>query len=115
MAEMKSLDFDSLPVELINVSDPELFENDTYHPLFRRLRAEDPVHYFESEEYGPFWSITKYDEIVHVEKNNQIFSSADDYGGIVSQDSQGRRQIASGGGSIFMDPLRQRSHRGPGR
>ena len=50
----------SHPVELIDVSDPELFENDTYHPLFRRLRAEDPMHYFDSEELvkrgGNGWS-----------------------------------------------------------
>jgi len=112
MAEMKSLDFDSLPIELINVSDPELFENDTYHPLFRRLRAEDPVHYFDSEEYGPFWSITKYDDIVQVEKNHKIFSSADAHGGIVIQDSQVRRLIDSGASFITMDPPRHGKHRG---
>jgi cytochrome P450 len=112
MAEMKSLDFYSLPIELIDVSDPELFESYTYHPLFRRLRAEDPVHYFNSEEYGPFWSVTKYDDIVHVEKNHKIFSSAEELGGIAIQDSQVRRVIDSGASFITMDPPRHGKHRG---
>jgi cytochrome P450 len=66
----------SIPLEKIDVSDPELFETDTHWGYFERLRKEDPVHYCAESEFGPFWSVTRYDDIVHVEKNHQIYSSA---------------------------------------
>jgi cytochrome P450 len=68
----------SIALEDIDVSDPELFETDTLWPYFERLRKEAPVHYYHARdetEFGPFWSITKFDDIVHVEKNPEIFSS----------------------------------------
>jgi len=66
----------SIPLEKIDVSDAELFETDTLWGYFERLRKEDPVHYCaENEEFGPFWSVTKFDDIVYVEKNPELFSS----------------------------------------
>jgi len=35
----------SVPLEKINVADPELFSTDTMWGYFERLRKEDPVHY----------------------------------------------------------------------
>ncbi len=66
----------SIPLAEIDVSDSELFETDTLWGYFERLRKEDPVHYRADSEFGPFWSVTRYDDIVHVEKNHEIFSSA---------------------------------------
>ena len=43
--------------------------------FFERLRKEDPVHWCAESPEGPFWSVTKYDDVVYVEKNPQIFSS----------------------------------------
>ena len=38
----------------IDVSDPGLYEGDTWRPLFERLRREDPVHHCaESSRSGP--------------------------------------------------------------
>jgi hypothetical protein len=34
----------SMPIEDINVADPELFRSNTFWPYFERLRKEDPVH-----------------------------------------------------------------------
>jgi len=70
------VDPNSIPLEQINVADPELFETDTHWGYFERLRQEDPVHYSVDPEYGPFWSVTRYDDVVTVEKNPEIFSSA---------------------------------------
>ena len=64
------------PLDKINVSVSDRFENDTIWPFFERLRREDPVHYCAESEYGPFWSITTFDDIVTVETNHQVFSSA---------------------------------------
>ena len=63
------------PLSDLDVSDPRRFEQDCWQPLFRRLRAESPVHFQASSPAGPFWSITRFDDIVEIEKNTQIFSS----------------------------------------
>ena len=64
------------PLDKIDVSDPELFETDTHWGYFERLRAEDPVHLCRESEFGPFWSVTRYDDVVTVEKDPQTYSSA---------------------------------------
>jgi cytochrome P450 len=66
----------SVPLESIDVSDSELYETDTHWGWFARLRAEDPVHYCPASDFGPYWSVTRYHDIVHVEKNPEIYSSA---------------------------------------
>ena len=47
----------------------------TFWPFFERLRNEAPVHYGKSPEFGPFWSITRYHDIIAIESNHQVFSS----------------------------------------
>jgi cytochrome P450 len=66
----------SIPLERIDVSDSELFETDTHWGYFERLRKEAPIHYCAQSDFGPYWSVTKYDDVVHVEKEPEIFSSA---------------------------------------
>jgi cytochrome P450 len=65
----------SMPLEQINVADPELFREEGYWPYFERLRKEAPVHYQAEHEFGPYWSITKYDDIMFVDTNHGLFSS----------------------------------------
>lgn len=66
----------SRPIEQINVGNPKLFYYDVTGPYFERLRREDPVHYYDSKVYGPFWSITRYDDIMAIDTNHKQFSSA---------------------------------------
>jgi cytochrome P450 len=65
----------SMPLEEINVADPELFRTDTMWPYFERLRKEDPVHYCAEHEFGPYWSVTKYNDIMAVDTNHADYSS----------------------------------------
>jgi cytochrome P450 len=65
----------SMPIEDIKPLDPELFRDDTLWPYFERLRAENPVHHAVDEEVGPYWSVTKYNDIMEVDTNHQVFSS----------------------------------------
>jgi cytochrome P450 len=65
----------SIPIDQVNVADPELFRNDTIWPYFERLRKEAPVHYQPQHEFGPYWSITKYNDIMAVDTNHEVFSS----------------------------------------
>ncbi len=66
----------SMPLGDIDVSRPELFQTDTFWPYFERLRKEDPVHYCADSQFGAYWSITKFNDIMAVEKNHHAFSSA---------------------------------------
>ena len=50
------------------------------------MRAQDPVHYCSESNYGPFWSITRYDDIQRIDKDHQNFSSDAIFGGIMIDD-----------------------------
>ena len=63
------------PLEQIDVSDPRLYEQDAWRPYFERLRQEDPVHYLADSPFGPFWSVTRFEDIVAVDSNHGVFSS----------------------------------------
>jgi cytochrome P450 len=65
----------SMPIEEIEVGNPELFRTDTLWPYFARLRKDDPVHHSVHPEHGPYWSITKYNDIMAVDTNHAVFSS----------------------------------------
>jgi cytochrome P450 len=65
----------SLPIDKINVADPVLFQDDAMWPYFERLRREDPVHFCAEHEFGPYWSVTKYNDIMAVDTNHDAFSS----------------------------------------
>ena len=64
------------PLDKLNPAWASAFRDDGHWAYFERLRAEDPVHYTPDSNYGAFWSITKYDDIMAVDSNHQVFSSA---------------------------------------
>ena len=70
----------STPLNQLDVADPRRFEFDTWQPLFERLRSESPIPYQAEGPGGPaphgdFWSVTRFEDIVEVEKNWEAFSS----------------------------------------
>ncbi len=65
----------SIPLAEIDVSDPRLLEQDAWRPFFARLRREEPVHYQANSGFGPFWSVTRFDDIVAVDSDPEAFSS----------------------------------------
>ncbi len=91
----------AMKLDEIDVSDPKLYQNDVYYPYFERLRREDPVHWRENGMYGSFWSVTKYKDIMQVETNHQVFSSAAEHGGISVTDRPTQYRRPS---FISMDP-----------
>ena len=106
----------ALPLEKIDPANADRFQNDTIWPYFERLRSEDPVHYTPDSAYGAYWSVTKWNDIMAVDTNHAVFSSAD---GIVlstlesiieNEKIRGPRDKNSGG-FISMDP----PHHGPKR
>ncbi len=62
-------------LESIDVSNPLMFQQDAFRTVFKRLRDEAPVHYCPESAFGPYWSITRFHDIMAVDKNHQDFSS----------------------------------------
>jgi len=74
---MLSRDPKTIPLDEIDLAQPALFQADAFWPFLDRLRVEDPVHYCKDSQFGPFWSITKFNDIMQVEGNPDVYSSAD--------------------------------------
>jgi hypothetical protein len=68
-------DVNALALEDIDPSNPFLYRQDQWRAYFKRLRDEAPVHYQKNSPFGPFWSVTRYEDILFVDKNHELFSS----------------------------------------
>jgi len=68
-------DYRALPLAEIDVSDPRMFQFDYWHGLFARLREDSPVHYQPESPAGPFWSVSRYEDIIAIERDTETFSS----------------------------------------
>jgi cytochrome P450 len=99
-AEAYAIDLDHLDMSL-----GERFQNNTMWPFFERLRAESPVHYCPESEHGPYWSVTKYADIMTVDIDHQVFSSE---GGITIADAREDFQLPM---FIAMDPPKHDAQR----
>jgi len=96
------------PLEDFHVGDPALFATNTHGPWFERLRAEDPVHWCRDSEFGAYWSVTKYNDIMAVDTNHAVFSSDAALGGITIRDARPDLRRPS---FIAMDPPRHDAQR----
>jgi cytochrome P450 len=92
---------DALALDRIDVADPRLYQEDRWGPYFARLRREAPVHYCPESAYGPYWSVTRFKDIMTVEVNHEIYSSAAELGGIQVEDQPRNMDRPS---FIRMDP-----------
>jgi len=66
----------------LDVTRAELWSEDRWQAPMAQLRAESPIHYCEESKFGPYWSLTTYKPIQHVEALPKIFSSSWEVGGI---------------------------------
>ena len=96
------------PLSDFNVGDPELFRTNTHWPYFERLRNEEPVHWCRDSEFGPYWSVTRYADIMSVDTNHQVFSSESALGGITIRDAPPSLRRPS---FISMDPPKHDAQR----
>ncbi|MBI3368536.1 MAG: cytochrome P450 [Burkholderiales bacterium] len=91
----------AMPLDRIDPGDPQLFVDDTVGHYFARLRREDPVHLTHSPLFGDYWSVTRYQDIMHVDTHPAIFSSDWSLGGITLTDAPPGEQLQM---FIAMDP-----------
>jgi len=87
------------PLEQFDMSDPRFYQDDTWYPYFERLRREAPVHFSAKSAYGPYWSVSRYKDIMQCEVNHAVFSN--EIGGIQVEDQPKDMQRPS---FIRMDP-----------
>ena len=105
-APIPPFDAAALDLATLDMSDPDWYANDTWHEPFRRLRAEDPVHFCPDSAFGPFWSVTKYNDIMTVELDPETYSN--ELGGIQVRDPAPGSEAPS---FIRMDPPRHTAQR----
>ena len=65
----------TLPLDTFDVSKAVIFQQNAHGEYFRRLRKEAPVHYCPESQFGGFWSITRFNDIVAIDSNHKQFSS----------------------------------------
>ena len=63
------------PLEALDPSEGTLWQRGLLLDYLKRLRQEDPVHWSPTGPSGPYWSITKFNDIVAVDSNHRDFSS----------------------------------------
>lgn len=66
---------DEIALADIDVSNPFLYRQGRWKDHFQRLREEAPVHYQPRSAFGPFWSVTRYEDILTVDKDHERFSA----------------------------------------
>jgi cholest-4-en-3-one 26-monooxygenase len=62
-------------VDDIDLLDPDLFVTGQHHEAFRRLRAEDPLHWHPEPGRSGFWCVTKHADLVQVNRDAHTYSS----------------------------------------
>ena len=104
------------PLAELNPARAQRFQDDTIWPVFERLRREDPVHFTPDSEYGPYWSVTRWNDIMAVDVDHEGFSSASGIGlpnlqALVEQEKVMGPRRRSGAGFITMDEPEHTAHR----
>jgi cytochrome P450 len=110
----------AIPLAQLNPGESQRFQDDTIWPVFERLRREDPVHFTAESEFGPYWSVTTWNDIMAVDTDHEAFSSAS---GITLLNRKafeeqqkvlemmGRKRRANSAGFITMDEPEHSVHR----
>ena len=110
-AEAAIADAYGLPLSELNPAKVERFRQDTLWPVFERLRAEDPVHFTPESEFGPYWSITSWDDIMAVDTDHEAFTSTE---GIALGTLESRAQMEKVMGGRSAEMQREAARRGEG-
>jgi cytochrome P450 len=106
----------AVPLAELNPARAQRFQDDTIWPVFERLRREDPVHFTPDSEFGPYWSITRWNDIMAVDTDHEAFSSADgitlpNLEALAEQEKVMGPRRRGGAGFITMDEPEHSAHR----
>jgi len=100
---------DAPKIDEINLSDGELFERNEAHDAFRVLRRDGRIHWTPPNEHiKGYWSLTRYEDVLHVSRHPELFSS--ERGIVMFEPANPDEQTAAAAGNgkmlITMDPPR---------
>src|SRR3989442_15225145 len=94
----------------IALSDHDNFVEAVPHAAFAALRREDPVHWNPEPDGGAgFWAVTRYEDIRHVHRHGDIYSS--ELGG-TSLEDLAPEHVEARKSMLDMDPPRHDELRG---
>lgn len=93
----------------VNLNDLDAFERGCPHEMFDLLRREAPVFWHEEQNGPGYWAITRYDDLKHVSRHPQRFSS--EKMGILLREPEPETIEFTRNIMINMDPPRHRQHR----
>jgi cholest-4-en-3-one 26-monooxygenase len=90
------------------LTDPSFFATQDPHPLWKRMRAEAPVHWSTGNLRRGFWSITKYEDALRVLHDPLTFSSEALGMSMMTRELEDfdRNEMGCGAMIIAMDPPR---------
>ncbi len=71
-----------LDLETLDMVDVEIWRQNKIWDRFERLRKEDPLHWTPDSFLGPYWSVTRYKDIMAIDTDHKRFSSESTLGGI---------------------------------
>lgn len=107
-------------IDEINLFDPAVYVENRFHEPLRVLRSEDPVHWHPArDEFEGFWSLTKYEDVLYVSRNPELFISSrgilgpsmrtEALNALMAERPAEAMQVSGGGGGfsnilIMMDP-----------
>jgi len=66
----------SLRIEENDLANLDVFVRGGQHEIWRRMRAEEPIHWNPgNDRFIPFWSVTKYADLIAVSRDTTTYSS----------------------------------------
>ena len=101
-------DPEDIPLKHFDVSASHWYGDDRVGEAFARLRREDPLHWCPDSANGPYWSVTKFEDIKYVDTHHDEFSS--EVGGITIADLDAEPEVQLEN-FIAMDPPRHDQQR----
>jgi cholest-4-en-3-one 26-monooxygenase len=92
----------------VNLLDPDVFREGRHHEMFQVLRREDPVHFHDEPGDQGFWCITRHADLITVNRDYEVFSSAEQGISIpdISPEGSMVREMM-----LYMDPPRHTRYR----
>jgi cholest-4-en-3-one 26-monooxygenase len=97
-------------VELSDVDllDPDVFRDGRHHEMFEVLRREAPIYLHPDPDDAPFWCITRHADLITVNRDYEVFSSAE-HGISIPDIGDGAEMVREM--MLYMDPPRHTRYR----
>lgn len=72
----------AMPLSELDPGNGDWFEQNKELDVLKRLRDEAPVHHVQESQFGPYWSLTRFEDVKYVDTHQRLFSSDIMHGGI---------------------------------